>query len=126
MPLAHVVVGAFLHGFGAFIDEAHRAVFRVVGDLPDSGGCPDQCLIAVRVVNRFKDAFFSALDGGVLVERAGCVGGRFFRVFPRGFPVADVVVLTVEAASEPRLVSFKFCKYIIVSLFHSFIFVNLT
>ena len=22
----------------------------------------------------------------------GCVGGRFFRVFPRGFPVADVVV----------------------------------
>jgi len=77
VPLAHVVVGAFLHGFGAFIDEAHRAVFRVVGDLPDSGGCPDQCLIAVRVVNRFKDAFFSALDGGVLVERAGCVGGRF-------------------------------------------------
>ena len=77
VPLAHVVVGAFLHGFGAFIDEAHRAVFRVVGDLPDAGGCPDQCLIAVRVVNRFKDAFFSALDGGVLVERAGCVGTRF-------------------------------------------------
>ena len=92
MPLAHVVVGAFLHGFGAFIDEAHRAVFRVVGDLPDAGGCPDQCLIAVRVVNRLKGGFFSALDGGVLVERAGCVGGRFFRVFPRGFPVADVVV----------------------------------
>ena len=74
---SHVVVGAFHYGFGAFIDEAHRAVFRVVGDLPDSGGCPDQCLIAVRVVNRFKDAFFSALDGGVLVERAGCVGTRF-------------------------------------------------
>ena len=92
MPPAHVVVGAFHHGFGAFIDEAHRAVFRVVGDLPDAGGCSDQCLIAVLVVNRFKDAFFSALDGGVLVERAGCVGGRFFRVFPRGFPVADVVV----------------------------------
>ena len=92
VPPAHVVVGAFHHGFGAFIDEAHRAVFRVVGDLPDAGGCPDQCLIAVRVVNRFKGGFFSALDGGVLVERAGCVGGRFFRVFPRGFPVADVVV----------------------------------
>ena len=89
---AHVVVGAFHYGFGAFIDEAHRAVFRVVGDLPDAGGCPDQCLIAVRVVNRLKGGFFSALDGGVLVERAGCVGGRFFRVFPRGFPVADVVV----------------------------------
>ena len=92
VPPAHVVVGAFHHGFGAFIDEAYRAVFRVVGDLPDAGGCPDQCPIAVRVVNRFKDAFFSALDGGVLVERAGCVSGRFFRVFPRGFPVADVVV----------------------------------
>ena len=77
MPPAHVVVGAFHHGFGAFIDEAHRAVFRVVGDLPDAGGCSDQCLIAVLVVNRFKDACFSALDGGVLVERAGCVGGRF-------------------------------------------------
>ena len=77
VPLAHVVVGAFLHGFGAFIDEAHRAVFRVVGDLPDAGGCPDQCLIAVRVVNRLKGGFFSAFDGGVLVERAGCVGGRF-------------------------------------------------
>ena len=77
VPPAHVVVGAFHYGFGAFINEAHRAVFRVVGDLPDAGGCPDQCLIAVRVVNRFKDAFFSALDGGVLVERAGCVGGRF-------------------------------------------------
>ena len=49
-------------------------------------------LIAVRVVNQFKGGFFSALDSGVLVERAGCVGGRFFRVFPRGFPVADVVV----------------------------------
>ena len=49
-------------------------------------------LIAVRVVNQFKGGFFSALDGCVLVERAGCVGGRFFRVFPRGFPVADVVV----------------------------------
>ena len=89
---SHVVVGAFHYGFGAFIDEAHRAVFRVVGDLPDAGGCPDQCLIAVRVVNRLKGGFFSALDGGVLVERAGCVGGRFFRVFPRGFPVAYVVV----------------------------------
>ena len=77
VPPAHVVVGAFHHGFGAFIDEAHRAVFRVVGDLPDAGGCPDQCLIAVRVVNRLKGGFFSALDGGVLVERAGCVGGRF-------------------------------------------------
>ena len=77
VPLAHVVVGAFLHGFSAFIDEAHRAVFRVVGDLPDAGGCPDQCLIAVRVVNRLKGGFFSAFDGGVLVERAGCVGGRF-------------------------------------------------
>ncbi len=77
MPPAHVVVGAFHHGFGAFIDEAHRAVFRIVGDLPDAGGCPDQCLIAVRVVNRFKGGFFSALDGGVLVERAGCVDGRF-------------------------------------------------
>lgn len=92
VPPTHVVVGAFRHGFGAFIAETHRAVFRVVGDLPDAGGCPDQCLIAVRVVNRLKGGFFSALDGGVLVERAGCVGGRFFRVFPRGFPVADVVV----------------------------------
>ena len=92
VPPTHGVVGAFHHGIGAFIDEAHRAVFRVVGDLPDAGGCPDQCLIAVRVVNRLKGGFFSALDGGVLVERAGCVGGRFFRVFPRGFPVADVVV----------------------------------
>ncbi len=92
VPPAHIVVGAFHYGFGAFIDEAHRAVFRVVGDLPDAGGCPDQCLIAVRVVNRLKGGFFSALDGGVLVERAGCVGDRFFRVFPRGFPVADVVV----------------------------------
>jgi len=36
VPPAHVVVGAFHHGIGAFIDEAHRAVFRVVGDLPDS------------------------------------------------------------------------------------------
>ena len=35
VPPAHVVVGAFHHGSGAFIDEAHRAVFRVVGDLPD-------------------------------------------------------------------------------------------
>ncbi len=35
-PPAHVVVGAFHHGFGAFINEAHREVFRVVGDLPDS------------------------------------------------------------------------------------------
>ena len=115
VPPAHVVVGAFHHGFGAFIDEAYRAVFRVVGDLPDAGGCPDQCLIAVRVVNRFKDAFFSALDGGVLVERAGCVSGRFFRVFPRGFPVADVVVtvavclaLTAAAAvSSLRLLQAK-------------------
>ena len=114
VPPAHVVVGAFHHGFGAFIDEAHRAVFRVVGDLPDAGGCPDQCLIAVRVVNRFKGGFFSALDGGVLVERAGCVGGRFFRVFPRGFPVADVVVtvavclaLTAAAVSSLRLLQAK-------------------
>ena len=115
VPPAHVVVGAFHHGFGAFIDEAYRAVFRVAGDLPDAGGCPDQCLIAVRVVNRFKDAFFSALDGGVLVERAGCVSGRFFRVFPRGFPVADVVVtvavclaLTAAAAvSSLRLLQAK-------------------
>ncbi|WP_164917336.1 hypothetical protein [Akkermansia muciniphila] len=114
VPPAHVVVGAFHHGFGAFIDEAYRAVFRVVGDLPDAGGCPDQCLIAVRVVNRFKDAFFSALDGGVLVERAGCVSGRFFRVFPRGFPVADVVVtvavclaLTAAAVSSLRLLQAK-------------------
>ena len=82
VPPAHVVVGAFHHGFGAFIDEAYRAVFRVVGDLPDSGGCPDQCLIAVLVVNRFKDAFFSALDGGVLVERAGCVGSCFLHPQP--------------------------------------------
>ena len=111
---AHVVVGAFHHGFGAFIDEAHRTVFRVVGDLPDAGGCPDQCLIAVRVVNRFKGGFFSALDGGVLVERAGCVSGRFFRVFPRGFPVADVVVtvavclaLTAAAVSSLRLLQAK-------------------
>ena len=111
---SHVVVGAFHYGFGAFIDEAHRAVFRVVGDLPDAGGCPDQCPIAVRVVNRFKDAFFSALDGGVLVERAGCVSGRFFRVFPRGFPVADVVVtvavclaLTAAAVSSLRLLQAK-------------------
>ena len=29
VPPAHVVVGAFHHGFGAFIDEAHRAVFRL-------------------------------------------------------------------------------------------------
>ena len=36
VPSAHVVVGAFHHGFGAFINEAHREVFRVVGDLPDS------------------------------------------------------------------------------------------
>ena len=36
VPPAHVVVGAFHHGFGAFINEAHREVFRVVGDLPDS------------------------------------------------------------------------------------------
>ena len=114
VPPAHVDVGAFHHGFGAFIDEAYRAVFRVVGDLPDAGGCPDQCLIAVRVVNRFKDAFFSALDGGVLVERAGCVSGRFFRVFPRGFPVADVVVtvavclaLTAAAVSSLRLLQAK-------------------
>jgi len=114
VPPAHVVVGAFHHGIGAFIDEAYRAVFRVVGDLPDAGGCPDQCLIAVRVVNRFKDAFFSALDGGVLVERAGCVSGRFFRVFPRGFPVADVVVtvavclaLTAAAVSSLRLLQAK-------------------
>jgi len=28
-------------------------------------------------VNRLKGGFFSALDGGVLVERAGCVGTRF-------------------------------------------------
>ena len=41
VPPAHVVVGAFHHGIGAFIDEAHRAVFRVVGDLPDARGCPD-------------------------------------------------------------------------------------
>ena len=114
VPPAHVVVGAFHYGFGAFIDEAYRAVFRVVGDLPDAGGCPDQCPIAVRVVNRFKDAFFSALDGGVLVERAGCVSGRFFRVFPRGFPVADVVVtvavclaLTAAAVSSLRLLQAK-------------------
>ena len=114
VPPAHVVVGAFHHGVVAFIDEAYRAVFRVVGDLPDAGGCPDQCLIAVRVVNRFKDAFFSALDGGVLVERAGCVSGRFFRVFPRGFPVADVVVtvavclaLTAAAVSSLRLLQAK-------------------
>ncbi|WP_148038679.1 hypothetical protein [Akkermansia muciniphila] len=66
-------------------------------------------------MNRFKDAFFSALDGGVLVERAGCVSGRFFRVFPRGFPVADVVVtvavclaLTAAAAvSSLRLLQAK-------------------
>ena len=77
VPSAHVVVGAFHHGFGAFINEAHRAVFRVVGDLPDAGGCPDQCLIAVRVVNRLKGGFFSAPDGGVLVEWAGCAGTRF-------------------------------------------------
>ena len=77
VPPTHGVVGAFHHGIGAFIDEAHRAVFRVVRDLPDSCGCPDQCLISVRVVNRFKGGFFSALDGAVLVERAGCVGGRF-------------------------------------------------
>lgn len=42
----------------------------------------DPCLIAVRVVNRFKGGFFSALDGGVLVERAGCVGGRFLHPQP--------------------------------------------
>ena len=29
VPPAHVVVGAFHHGFGAFIDETHRAVFRL-------------------------------------------------------------------------------------------------
>ena len=114
VPPAHVVVGAFHHGFGAFIDEAYRAVFRVVGDLPDAGGCPYQCPIAARVVNRLKGGFFSALDGGVLVERAGCVSGRFFRVFPRGFPVADVVVtvavclaLTAAAVSSLRLLQAK-------------------
>ena len=77
VPPAHVVVGAF-HGCPAVLAfEFHGPVFGVVGDLPDSGGCPDQCLISVRVVNRFKGGFFSALDGGVLVERAGCVGSRF-------------------------------------------------
>jgi len=29
VPPAHVVVGAFHHGIGAFIDETHRAVFRL-------------------------------------------------------------------------------------------------
>ena len=90
VPPAHVVVGAFHHGIGAFIDEAHRAVFCVVGDLPDSGGCPDQCLIAVRVVNRFKGGFFSALDGGVLVERAGCVGSCFLHTQP--VSITEIVV----------------------------------
>ena len=36
VPSAHVVAGTFHHGFGAFINEAHREVFHIVGDLPDS------------------------------------------------------------------------------------------
>ena len=77
VPPAHVVVGAF-HGCPTVLAfEFHGPVFGVVGDLPDARGCPYQCPIAVRVVNRLKGGFFSALDGGVLVERAGCVGGRF-------------------------------------------------
>ena len=60
--------------FDISISPAHESRQELLDLL---GGCPDQCLIAVRVVNRLKGGFFSALDGGVLVERAGCVGTRF-------------------------------------------------
>ena len=49
-------------------------------------------------MNRFKDAFFSALDGGVLVEFIGFIvrGAAEFEGF---LPVADVVVLIVIRSS---------------------------
>ena len=97
-PPAHVVVGAFHHGFGAFIDEAHRTVFRVVGDLPDAGGCPDQCLIAVRIVLGCKGFPAISDDARVPVEFVGFIvrGAAEFEGF---LPVADVVVLIVIRSS---------------------------
>ncbi len=97
-PPAHGVVGAF-HGCPAVLAfKFHGPVFGVVGDCPDAGGSFHQRLVAVRVVNRFKDAFFSALDGGVLVEFIGFIvrGAAEFEGF---LPVADVVVLIVIRSS---------------------------
>ena len=112
MPPAHVVVGAFHHGFGAFIDEAHRTVFRVVGDLPDAGGCPDQCLIAVRIVLGCKGFPAISDDARVPVEFVGFIvrGAAEFEGF---LPVADVVVLVAEAPSGPKLVSDQFAAAVV-------------
>ena len=109
---SHVVVGAFHYGFGAFIDEAHRTVFRVVGDLPDAGGCPDQCLIAVRIVLGCKGFPAISDDARVPVEFVGFIvrGAAEFEGF---LPVADVVVLIAEAPSGPELVSDQFAAAVV-------------
>lgn len=67
---AHGVVGALDHDAAVCFFKAHRAVFGVIGDVPNAGACLDERLVAVCVKGGAEVAF-----GGVLIQAVGGVGG---------------------------------------------------
>ena len=62
-----------------------RSIFAVVGDRPDAG-----CGLYQRLVAVIVKLWCEVINGGVLVERIGCVDG-ICATLERGFAVADLV-----------------------------------
>ena len=91
---SHAVVGAFHYGVAFRIGEAYRAVFGIVDDLPDACFRFDAGLVAVCIEERSEGSFLILLNGCVLVERIGGVGGGFVTLRCCG-AVANVVVIVL-------------------------------
>ena len=84
---AHVVIGAFDDGVRHRVTEAHRAVFGIVGDGPDTSGGFHQRLVAVGIEGGGEIAHSS-----VLIQLIGGIACGDFAFCCR-VSIADVVVV---------------------------------
>ena len=91
---AHAVVGAFHYGVAFRVGKAYRAIFGVVNDLPDTRFCFDAGLVAICIEERGECSFLILLNGGILIERIGGVGGGFVTLYC-GYSITDVVVIVL-------------------------------
>ena len=85
---AHAVIGAFDDGVRLRVGEAHRAVFGIVGDAPDTCGGFHQRLVAVGI-----EGGGEITHGGVLIQVIRRVVGDCLRYFLCRGSIADVIVV---------------------------------
>ncbi len=91
---SHAVVDAFHYGVAFCVGEAYRAIFGIVDDLPDTRFRFDAGLVAICIELWGECRFLILLNGGVLVERIGGVGGGFVTLRCCG-AVANVIVIVL-------------------------------